>query len=406
MTENVGHRPEGAERARLVAFYLPQFHTIPENDAWWGEGFTEWVNVRRAQPQYAGHDHPRVAGDLGEYDLTQDAIKDQQSALARSAGVDAFCMYFYWFNGERLLEQPLDQWRERPDLLPYCVSWANEAWTRRWDGKEHDVLMPQTYDEGYEKQFFEDVLPHFQAPHYLRVDDRPILVVHRADLIPSPRTFASRLRQLASEARLPGLYIVAAETKPGIDATSLGFDAVAEFPPVGANTISAAYLRPVKGISPAFRGRLMSYRRLARRFQRRRSPAFVRHPGIMPGWDNTARRGANATIYAGATPQLFGAWARTAIDRETRARGSRGLVFVNAWNEWAEGAYLEPDQTHGRTFIEAMSGEASTRHAPLHPDHSWWWSLPQIASIARSAVGSVLNLVRRARSSLLRPPSR
>jgi lipopolysaccharide biosynthesis protein len=401
MTQDASTRPVDATQARVVAFYLPQFHTIPENDEWWGQGFTEWVNVRRAKPQYAGHDHPRIVGDLGEYDLTRDGIKDQQSALARSAGIDAFCMYFYWFNGRRLLEKPLDQWRDRPELLPYCVSWANEAWTRRWDGKEHDVLMPQTYDEGYENQFFKDVLPHLKAPHYLRVDDRPILVVHRADLIPQPRIFAARMREFATTADLSGLYLVAAETKPGIDATTLGFDAVAEFPPVGANTMSAAYLRPMKGVSPDFRGRLMSYRRLARRFQTRRSPKFVRHPGIMPGWDNTARRGPNATIYAGATPALFGAWAKTAIARETRARGSRGLVFINSWNEWAEGAYLEPDATSGSSYLEAMLGTPSTAE-PSSPTHRWLWAVPQLMSLGRSAAGSALNMVRWLRSATQR----
>lgn len=398
MTNEIEARPEHATQARVVAFYLPQFHAIPENDEWWGEGFTEWVNVRRAVPQYAGHDHPRVAGELGEYDLTEEAIKDRQTALARSAGVDAFCMYFYWFNGQRLLEKPLDQWRDRSDLLPYCLSWANEAWTRRWDGKEHDVLMPQTYDEGYEQRFFEDVLPHLRAPHYLHVDGRPILVVHRADLIPRPKTFSARLRALATGAGLQGLYLIAAETKPGIDARILGFDAVAEFPPVGSNTISATYLRPLSGVAPGFKGRLMSYERLVRRYLGRKSPGFVRHPGVMPGWDNTARRGSSATIYVGADPTTFGEWTQTSIARETAVRGSDGLVFVNAWNEWAEGAYLEPDATSGSSYLEAMSGAAPAgRPTPLA--HRWFWGVPQLMSIGRSAAGSALNVLRRVRAA-------
>lgn len=399
MTEQVGPRRLDDSRARVVAFYLPQFHSIPENDEWWGEGFTEWVNVRRAVPQYAGHDHPRVAAELGEYDLTNNEIKYQQSALARSAGIDAFCVYLYWFNGQRLLEKPLEQWRDRPDLLPYCVSWANEAWTRRWDGKEHDVLMPQTYDEGFENQFFEDVLPHFRAAHYLRHDNRPILVVHRADLIPSPRSFAARLRDLSVQAGLPGLYLIAAETKPGIDSNALGFDAVAEFPPVGANTMGAAYLRPVKGVSPAFRGRLMSYRRLSRRYLRRRRQTFVRHAGIMPGWDNTARRGANATVYAGSTPELFGEWAQAAVERETRARGSRGLVFVNAWNEWAEGAYLEPDATYGHAYLDAIAGRSPRVPDQRGPVDGSIWGLAQVIGIGKAAAGSLLSILRRARSA-------
>lgn len=394
MREAASNQPKTG-RPRVVAFYLPQFHTIPENDEWWGEGFTEWVNVGRARPQYTGHDHPRVPTELGHYDLTTEEVKDQQTEMARLAGVDAFCMYFYWFDGKRLLERPLEQWRVRPSLLPYCVSWANEAWTRRWDGKENDVLMPQTYESGFERQFFNDLMPHFRAPHYLRVGGCPILVVHRADLIPQAADFAGRLRKFSVEAGLPGIYLVAAETKPGIVADHLGFDAVAEFPPVGSNTLGAAYLRPLDGISPKFRGRLMSYRKLARRYSRRRPSAGVRHPGVMPGWDNTARRGQNATIYVGATPQLFGDWVKSAIERESQLRGSNGLVFVNAWNEWAEGAYLEPDATTGRGYLNAVSGEVVSSSGTSDAAHAALWSRPQLASIARSAAGSLLNVFRR-----------
>ncbi|WP_257952692.1 glycosyltransferase WbsX family protein [Nocardioides sp. B-3] len=247
---------------KTIAFYLPQFHAIPENDEWWGEGFTEWSNVRGAQPQFVGHDHPRKAGQMGEYNLLNRQVHDEQSFLAGKYGIDAFCMYFYWFNGRRLLEQPIDLWRDDPDQLPYCLSWANEAWTRRWDGKERDVLMPQGYLPEFEDEIFADLLPHFRAPHYLRQDGLPVLVVHRADLIPNPDGFARRLRELAVVAGLGGLHLVATETTPGLTPEPLGFDAVAEFPPVGANTFRTAHKRPIRGLSKGFRGRLMSYDRL------------------------------------------------------------------------------------------------------------------------------------------------
>lgn len=396
MAELPTHDGQGNQRPRLIAFYLPQFHEIPENNAWWGDGFTEWTNVRNAKPLFDGHDHPRQAGSLGEYDLTQAPIKAAQSELAMSAGIDGFCMYFYWFDGNRLLERPVDQWRADSRLLPYCLSWANEAWTRRWDGKDHDVLMPQTYPEGFEARFFADALPHFRAPHYITHDGKPVLVVHRADLIPSPKSFSARMRSLAVAEGLAGLYLVAAETKRGIKAERLGFDATAEFPPVGANTFSSAYLRPLKGLRSNFNGRLMSYDAIARRYMRRRTARGVRHPGVMPGWDNTARRGSSATVYVGATPTMFRSWVNTAKSREFQARGRDGFVFINAWNEWAEGAYLEPDRSNGTAYLDTLSGEIGDSHNRIEPVHAAFWRLPQLMSMVRAGAGSLLNLGRRA----------
>lgn len=386
---------------RTIAFYLPQFHTIPENDEWWGEGFTEWTNVRRAAPQFEGHQHPRLAGELGEYDLSDPDVYRRQSELARTAGVDAFCMYFYWFDGRRLLERPVEAWRQDDQLLPYCLSWANESWTRRWDGKERDVLMPQSYAEGFDDQIFDDLLPHFRAPHYLTQDGRPVFLVHRVELVPEPKKFAQKFRDKAMAAGLPGLYLVAAETTPGIQPSAFGFDAVAEFPPVGANTLATAQLRPLSGVSSEFRGRLMSYPRMVKRFLARRDPEFVRHAGVAPGWDNTARRRSSATVYVGASPSRYAAWLAAAHEREERRRGPRGLVFVNAWNEWAEGAYLEPDGLHGSSYIEATRNPRSFRGG--HDDgitYARMWSLPQVRSIALAAAGSVLSVYRRVRNVL------
>ena len=348
---------------KTLAFYLPQFHAIPENDEWWGPGFTEWVNVRRATPQFHGHDHPRVPQLLGEYDLTDPEVGRRQSELAGANGVDAFCMYFYWFDGQRLLERPVDAWRERTDLLPYCLSWANESWTRRWDGKDREVLAAQEYRPGYARALFDDLLPHFRASHYLRHDGRPVLVVHRTDLIPGAGAFAEDMQSYARDAGFEGLYLVASETKHGLNSDDFGFDAVAEFPPVGSNTLGSAQLRPVPGLVKGFRGRLMSYRKLARAYSDRPSPSFTRHRGVMPGWDNSARRGAHATIYVGSSPGLYAEWLRRARAQEQRERGSAGLVFINAWNEWAEGAYLEPDATHGDGYLRATRPDA----APMAP---------------------------------------
>lgn len=381
---------------RTIAFYLPQFHTIPENDAWWGHGFTEWTNTRRARPQFAGHAQPRVAGELGEYTLlSQDTLR-AQSDLARSADIDGFCMYFYWFDGKRLLEKPVDLWAADDTLLPYCLSWANEAWTRRWDGKEKEVLMPQTYSDGFEEGLFESLLPHFRQAHYLRQNECPILVVHRPNLIPDARRFSTEMRRLAREAGLAGLHIVGAETQPAMGPGDFGFDAIAEFPPVGSNTLSTAMLKPLSAVSRDFKGRLMSYARLAKRYSNRRDPSFVRYRGVTPGWDNTPRRMEKATVYHGATPQLYRRWLNSARAAESAKRGKNGLVFINAWNEWAEGAYLEPDAKHGRSFLDATNISANAEHGTKDASNvtGRLWSVPQIRSLLMCGAGSVLRVAR------------
>lgn len=379
---------------KTIAFYLPQFHTIPENDEWWGEGFTEWVNVRRARPQFEGHDHPRIPEQLGEYDLNDPETARRQTALARENGVDAFCMYFYWFDGQRLLERPVDMWREEPDLLPYCLSWANESWTRRWDGKDSEVLAPQNYRPNFARGLFADLLPHLEAPHYLRHDGVPVLLVHRTDLVPDARAFARELKSLAVEAGLGGLYLVASETKHGLNSEDFGFDAVAEFPPVGSNTLGSAQLRPVRGLVKDFRGRLLSYDKLAATYEKRKAPSFVRHRGVMPGWDNTARRGSNATVYVGSSPRRYAEWLEQARSAEAAERGVDGLVFINAWNEWAEGAYLEPDATHGDAYLKATRRGAVPALAPASLGRGRL-AMPHMRSLLLITAATVLKYVRR-----------
>lgn len=384
---------------RTIAFYLPQFHQIPENDEWWGDGFTDWVNVKRAEPLFEGHEQPRLPGEFGEYDLTDPEIHSRQTALAQKFGVDGFCMYFYWFGGKRLLEKPVEAWRENPDLLPYCLSWANESWTRRWDGKSQHVLMGQEYGTGYIEALFADLLPHFQAPHYMTLGGEPILVIHRADHIPDPQEFSSTVQKLAADAGFPGIHLVAAETAAGIQPGPIGFSAVAEFPPVGANTLGVAELVPVRALKSNFRGRLMSYERLARRYMKRPAAAFTRYPGAVPGWDNTPRRREASTIYKDPSPQLFGEWAAHARAQEAAARGEMGLFFINAWNEWAEGAVLEPDKQNGPAYLEALSSTTGAATAPelARARKVVMWTFPQLRSLTLAAMGSVLSAARRVR---------
>ena len=381
---------------RTVAFYLPQFHAIPENDEWWGDGFTEWVNVRRAVPAFRGHDQPRVPTDLGEYDLTDPGVLTAQTELAAQNGVDAFCFYYYWFAGKRLLEKPLDTYLERGPDFPFCISWANENWSRRWDGKEQELLIAQEYDESSAREVFTDFARYLRDPRYLTANGARVVVVHRADHLPNAREFARIWREEAIRLGLGPLYLVASETRPNLDPRSLGFDAVAEFPPVGSNTLRSAQLVPPQGLIAGFRGRLMSYPRTASRYMNRRRPAFRRHPGVMPGWDNTPRRGANATVYLDATPEHYATWLNHARRREATMPGD-GLVFINAWNEWAEGAYLEPDRTTGTSYLDATgSARAATSRSPVRPSRGRV-SVGWLRSLALAAAASALNVARRAR---------
>ncbi|MFD5276392.1 glycoside hydrolase family 99-like domain-containing protein [Pseudarthrobacter sp. NPDC058362] len=378
-----------------VAYYLPQFHQIPENDEWWGPGFTEWTNVSKATPQFDGHDHPRQVETLGQYDLRTVEVMHRQAALAKQYDVDAFCFYFYWFDGRRLLERPVDNYIRSGPEFPFCLSWANENWTRRWDGKEHEVLVGQNYSGSTAEEIFADFLPYFRDERYLRVDGALVLVIHRIDHIPNAAELVSQWRVLAQEHGLGELHVIAAETRFGIQPGWYGVDAIAEFPPVGSNTLASAQLLPVKGLRDDFAGRIMSYQRMAKRFMRRRQPSFIRYRGVAPGWDNTARRGNKATIYVGHNPRDYAEWLSHARSTEDNRQGT-GLVFVNAWNEWAEGAYLEPDASWGFAFLEAT--QRNFRPLPASPkpgmgEPSWAW----LRSLALAGMGSVLAVLRRAR---------
>lgn len=387
----VPHRP------LTVAFYLPQYHAIPENDEWWGTGFTEWTNVRKATALFDGHDHPRRPSDLGYYDLTAAGVAARQAELAQANGVDAFCFYYYWFAGKRLLERPVDDYVERGPDFPFCISWANENWTRRWDGQDQSVLIGQDYGEGTAEQVFLDFLPYLRDPRYLRTDGRAVIVVHRVDHLPDAPQFARTWRALAAEHGVGPLQLIAAETKPGIRPAPFGFDAVCEFPPVGSNTLAAAKLAPPAGLDPSFRGRIMSYPRMVDRFMRRPDPGFIRYRGVAPGWDNTARRSNSSTIYMDSSPEGYRRWLQFA--RASEARRDHGMVFVNAWNEWAEGSYLEPDETHGMDYLRATRWDAEP--LPRRPRTAIGKpSFPWLQSLAKSAAGSILAYWRQLRNNL------
>lgn len=340
---------------RAIAFYLPQFHPIPENDEWWGRGFTEWTNVVRARPLFDGHDQPHLPADLGFYDLRVPEVREAQAEMARSAGLHGFCYYYYSFGSKRLLERPLAEVVEsgKPDF-PFCICWANESWSRRWDGAEAQVLVAQDDSDATYRGFIHEVLPILQDPRYIRVDGAPLLLVWRVGRMPDPAGTAAYWREVARAAGLPGLYLCAVQSHDkAIDPRAVGFDAAVEFPP---SPWHAERIDPktLPGLDPDFTGMIFDYRDLATRLMSRETPPYRLLRGVMTSWDNTARRGPASYLFRGSSPREYESWLRaTAAWTELHHPPQERLVFINAWNEWAEGAHLEPCQRHGRAWLEA-----------------------------------------------------
>ena len=339
---------------RTLAFYLPQFHPIPENDLWWGKGFTEWTNVARARPMFDGHDQPHLPGEMGFYDLRVDGVLEEQAALAAQFGVTGFCFYYYWFAGKRLLERPVETMRAsgRP-AFPYCLCWANENWTRRWDGAESEILIAQEPSADDDERVILDLLPHLQDPRYIRVDGRPLLIVYRVGVLPDPTRTARIWRDVARRHGME-LYLCAAKTYETADPRPIGFDAIVEFPPHGAITamITDAYVPYEAG----YQGTLIDYRQFVVDWLHDRGEDYPIHPTVMPGWDNTPRRQTRALAFLNATPETYALWLEEVAVRAIRQRPrDERLVFVNAWNEWAEGAHLEPDRRFGRQYLHATA---------------------------------------------------
>lgn len=349
--------------ATMVAFYLPQFHPTPENDAWWGKGFTEWRNVTRALPQFEGHAQPRLPGDLGFYDLRLPDVMREQVAMAKAYAVGAFATYFYWFAGKTLLETPLRQWLDDPSIdFPITLCWANENWSRRWDGRANDVLIGQAHSADDDLAFIKYVAPYLQDPRYLRVGGKPMLMVYRPGLLPNAQATAARWRAWCRENGIGELHLVYVQSFDNVDPATIGFDAAAAFPP--NNTSLAPITATHRLINPSYTGEILDWRQLAKHAMAAADPAYTLYPGINPGWDNEARRSGRGRTYVHATPRAFETWARHAVATARRRAPDAPLVFVNAWNEWAEGAVLEPDSRLGYAWLGAIRQSFQPRPAP------------------------------------------
>lgn len=340
---------------RAIAFYLPQFHPFPENDAWWGKGFTEWTNVGKARPMFQGHHQPHCPIHLGYYDLRVPEVMEEQARLAREYGVSGFAYYFYWFAGKVLMDLPLKQMLGNPKVdIPFCMIWANENWTRRWDGQDQDVLIAQKHSPEDSRALLDYLRPFLTDPRYIKVDGRPLFIVYRADIIPEMKEMILAWRRQAAEFGFPGLYVVCAQTFGQRDPRAYGFDAAMDFPPhtVEADEVSDR----VKLLDPAFEGAVYSYDRAVNNAVRRHLDDFKVFPTAMLSWDNTARKKKNGHIFTEFSVVRYSQWLSFNAERVTkdsRLSADEKLIFINAWNEWAEGTHLEPDQKHGYGYLEA-----------------------------------------------------
>jgi lipopolysaccharide biosynthesis protein len=361
---------------KLIAFYLPQFHPIPENDEWWGKGFTEWTNVTRARPRFAGHAQPHLPADLGFYDLRLAETRQAQAELARAFGISAFCYYHYWFNGRRLLERPFnDVLSSREPDFPFCLCWANENWTRRWDGKAKEVLMAQQYDSADDLAHLRHLITAFTDQRYVRIQGKPLFIVYRVGDLPDIRATAERWRTEYFRLTKEELFLcqVVRSQQEQIDPQQHGMDASLEFQPSESlmgyplpNNFSGRVARRMGLLDFTYGGQYAyKYPEYVQRVLQQPPAPFPTIPTVFPTWDNSARLREKARIFLNCSPSTYQHWLTESIRRAQLhpVAAGQALVFINAWNEWAEGAHLEPCQQWGRAYLTATQDalRAATR---------------------------------------------
>jgi lipopolysaccharide biosynthesis protein len=347
-----------------IAFVLPQYHPIPENDEWWGKGFTEWTNVTRAKPLFPGHYQPHLPADLGFYDLRVPETRAAQAALAREYGIHGFCYYHYWFNGRRLLQRPVDDLLAlgEPDF-PFCLCWANENWTRAWDGGKRHILLGQNYCTEDDVAHMRWLCRVFDDPRYIRIDGKPLFLVYRASHLPDVARTVATWREVAAKEGIGDLYLCHVESGPKehCNPATWGFDAAVEFAPDWTNLgpylgrgRRSQLLRFLRGgRSPWFEHNVFGYEYLMERMLGKEEPGYLRFPCVTPMWDNSARRKTGAVIFQGSTPELYEGWLSQVVARVKARENMPQVCFINAWNEWAEGNHLEPCQRWDHSYLKA-----------------------------------------------------
>jgi len=347
--------PESQPTPRLIAFYLTQFHPTPENDQWWGKGFTEWTNVTKAQPLFDDHYQPHLPADFGFYDLRVRETRREQIAVARQYGISGFCYHYYWFSGKRILNLPLDDMLADPESdMPFCLCWANENWTRRWDAADHEILIAQKYLPDDDLNFIKSLIPFFSDQRYIKVDGKPFLIVYRPQHLPDAKKTLEIWRDYCRSAGLGEIHLCAALTHGNEDYIQYGFDSGVEFPP---HNLKNANINDEIAFHEPFQGNVLQYSVIAQSYLDRtygaNGTARV-FKTVFPSWDNTARTKNRALVVLNGTPENYEYWLSSTIDSGIRCGGDKeSLIFINAWNEWAEGCHLEPDRRFGHGFLES-----------------------------------------------------
>ena len=344
-------------RARILAYYLPQFHTIPENDAWWGEGFTEWTNLARGIPRFSDHYQPRIPRDLGHYTLNTPEILERQAAMAQAAGIEGFIFYFYWFNRKRLLDQPLEILLANPQIdLPFCLMWANENWSRRWDGSDDDLLIAQDYRSEDDEALVDCFARYLRDPRYIHFDGRPVLMVYRPGTIPdAPAAFLRWRTLFRTRHGLDPLFVMGqafGDENPDL----FGLDGAIEFPPHKVVSNCNLINDEINLFDNDFSGQVYDYGEVVDKALAHPRTPFPLIRTAAPSWDNDARRQGKGLVLHGSTPELYERWLSGLIEQaQSRTFFGEPVVCINPWNEWAEGAYLEPDQHFGSAYLNATA---------------------------------------------------
>ena len=340
-------RGERPVRARAIAFYLPQFYPTPENDSWWGPGFTEWTNVAQARPLFEGHYQPRLPGELGFCDLRLPEVREQQAQLAAEHSIEAFCYWHYWFMGRRLLDRPFAEVLvSGSPHFQFCLSWANDSWSRRWHGTgdANELLIEQTHSLSDDVAHARWLAAAFGDPRYVTVNGRPLFLVYRPFDLPDARRTTDTLRSEITRLGLVEPYLVGINAhNPTKDTRPLGFDMTLNFEP----QLSALPRINEPGLKVADYAWVTNRMRLQPR-------DYPYHPAVIVGWDNTPRRKREGVVFTDATPEAFGVGVSGVLQSIAQQPFEERLIFLNAWNEWAEGNYLEPDLRFGRGHLEAV----------------------------------------------------
>lgn len=355
---------------RLIAYYLPQYHPIQENDVWWGKGFTEWTNVTKALPRFEGHYQPHLPGELGFYDLRLPQILQRQADMARSHGVYGFCFHHYWFNGKPLLDAPIRTLMDHKEIdIPFCINWANESWTRRWDGNEKDILIEQVYSAENDLTFAASLEPLLRDPRYIKVDGRPLIMIYRPKLIPNVVATIRRWRAYFKAVGLGNPYLVMAQGFGDRDPRPYEMDAAAGFPPHHSGFDLTGIEDQFDKFDLSYNGRIVQYCDMVKIAIANTPQEFRFFPGVCPSWDNEARKPGAGVSFVGSHPAAYGEWLTAACQQVMgNPQPDERLVFINAWNEWGEGAHLEPDRHLGYAYLaetaRVVSRLAGQEYAP------------------------------------------